>query len=185
MDSPSNEEHITDHCAWLAGIAEEGRVLFADLGNLLANVDELLLKSDAVLNYSQPPMDGKLGLRFWRRQRADKLEPVVVVWHKSPRTGRFWPKQVNGHLTKRVCRRGAFEVNADVTAETVAIVDKLLMMRKSLAMLLYRTRQSVNSLKIHQKPVLDFQRKRLTELQAASEQNLDSLYGERGKHETA
>jgi hypothetical protein len=52
-------------------------------------------------------------------------------------------------------------------------------------MLLYGTRQSVNSLKTHQKPVLDFQRKRLTELQAASEQNLDSLYGERGKHETA
>jgi hypothetical protein len=67
----------------------------------------------------------------------------------------------------------------------VAIVDKLLTMRKSLSMLLYRTRQSVNSLKTHQKPVLDYQKKRLAELQAASEQNLDSLYGEWGEHEMA
>jgi hypothetical protein len=178
MDSPSNEEHIADHRAWLAGIADEGRALFADLGNLLSEVDELLLKSDAVLNYSQPPMDGKLGLRFWRRQRAYRHEPVVVVWHKSTRTGRFWPEQVNGHFVQRVCRRGAFEVNAEVTTETVAIVDKLLTMRKSLARLLYRTRQSVNSLKVHQKPVLDYQRRRLAELQASSEKNLDSLYGE-------
>jgi hypothetical protein len=58
-------------------------------------------------------------------------------------------------------------------------------MRKSLTMLLYRTRQSVSSLKVHQKPVLDYQKKRLTELQAASEQNLDSLYGEWGEHEMA
>lgn len=174
MTSPSNEEQITEHRAWLAGIAEEGLALFSDLGNLLSEVDELLLKSDEVLNYSQPPMDGKLGIRFWKRHRPDKLEPVVVVWQKSSRTGRFWPKQVNGHLSKRVCRRGAFEVNAEVTAETLAIVDKLLAMRKSLAMLLYRTRQSVISLKTQQKPVLNFQRKRLAELRAASEKNLCS-----------
>ena len=185
MDFPSNEDRIAEHRIWLAGIAEEGRSLFADVGNLLTEVDELLLRSDALLNYSQPPMAGKLGLRFWKRHRPDQAEPVVVVWHQSPRTGRFWPKQVNGHLTKRVCRRGAFEVNADVTAETVAIIDKLLMMRKSLAMLLYRTRQSVSSLKMHQKPVLEYQRKRLTELQATSEKNLDRLYGERGEHETS
>ena len=99
MTSPSNEEQITEHRAWLAGISEEGLALFSDLGNLLSEVDELLLKSDEVLNYSQPPMDGKLGIRFWKRHRPDKLEPVVVVWQKSSRTGRFWPKQVNGHLT--------------------------------------------------------------------------------------
>jgi len=172
MTSPSDKEQITEHRAWLAGIAEEGRALFADLGNLLSEVDELLLQSDEVLNYSQPPMDGKLGIRFWKRHRPDKLEPVVIVWQKSSRTGRFWPKQVNGHLSKRVCRRGAFEVNAEVTAETLAIVDKLLAMRMSLAMLLYRTRQSVHSLKTHHKPVLNFQRKRLAELRAASEKNL-------------
>ncbi len=183
MDSPSNEDRIAEHRIWLTGIAEEGRELFADIGNLLTEVDELLLKSDALLNYSQPPMAGKLGVRFWKRHRPDQAEPVVVVWYQSSRTGRFWPKQVNGHLTKRVCRRGAFEVNAEVTAETVAIVDKLLAMRKSLAMLLYRTRQSVSSLKIHQKPVLEYQNKRLAELQATSEQNLDRLYADRGVHE--
>ena len=173
MTSPSDKEQITEHRAWLAGIAEEGLALFPGLGNLLSEVDELLLKSDDVLYYAQPPMDGKLGVRFWRRQRHDKVEPVVVVWQKSSRTGRFWPKQVNGHLTKRVCRRGAFEVNAEVTMETLAIVDKLLAMRKSLAMLLYRTRQSVHSLKTHQKPVLNYQRKRLAELRAASDGFLD------------
>ena len=182
MPSPGNEECNAEHRAWLAGIAEEGRALFADLGNLLSEVDELLLRSDEVLNYSQPPMDGKLGICFWKRHRPDKVEPVVVAWHKSHRTGRFWPKQVNGHLTKRVCRRGAFEVNAAATVETMDIVDKLLTMRKSLAMLLYRTRQSVSSLKTHHKPVLDYQRKRLAELQAVSEKNLDSLCVEFGEH---
>ena len=54
MPSPSNEEQITEHRAWLAGISEEGLALFSDLGNLLSEVDELLLKSDEVLNYSQP-----------------------------------------------------------------------------------------------------------------------------------
>ena len=178
MPSSSNAERIAEHRAWLAGIAEQGRALFADLGILLSEVDELLQRSDAVLNYCQPPMDGKLGIQFWKRQRPDKVEPVVVVWHKSQRSGRFWTEQVNGHLTKRVCRRGAFEINAEVTLETIAIVDKLLSSRKSLAGLMYRTRQSVNSLKVHQKPVLDYQRKRLTELQASSEKNLDSLFGE-------
>ena len=72
MDRPSNQDRIAEHRLWLAGIAEEGRALFADLGNLLADVDELLLKSDEVLYYAQPPMDGKLGVRFWRRQRHDK-----------------------------------------------------------------------------------------------------------------
>ncbi len=99
----------------------------------------------------------------------------MIVWQKSSRTGRFWPKQVNGHLSKRLCRRGAFEVNAEVTMKTWAIVDKLLAMRKSLAMLLYRTRQSVNIPKTQQKPVLNFQRKRLAELRAASEKNLCSF----------
>ena len=178
MPPPEIEVSLEAHQAWLAGVAEEGRALFADIGNLLAEVDELLLMSDGVLNYSQPPMDGKLGLRFWRRGRPDgRLEPVVVVWHKN-RRGRFWPEQVKGHLANRVRRRGAFELNAGVTVEAVAILDKLLKMRKGMAMLLYRTRQSVNSLKAQHRPVLDFQRKRLAELRATSETNLDSLCGE-------
>ena len=49
MDYPRNEERIAEHRIWLAGIAEEGRALFADLGNLLSEVDELLMKSDDVL----------------------------------------------------------------------------------------------------------------------------------------
>ncbi len=72
MPSPSNEEQITEHRAWLAGISEEGLALFSGLGNLLSEVDELLLKSDEVLNYSQPPMDGRasasgsvIGLTSW------------------------------------------------------------------------------------------------------------------------
>ena len=101
MTSPSDKEQITEHRAWLAGIAEEGLALFSDLGNLLSEVDELLLKSDEVLNYSQPPMDGKLGIRFWKRHRPDKLEPVVVVWQKSSRTGRFRPKQVSQAILAR------------------------------------------------------------------------------------
>ena len=184
MDHPSNEDRIAEHRLWLAGIAEEGRALFADLGNLLSEVDELLMKSDDVLYYAQPPMDGKLGVRFWRRQRHDKVEPVVVVWHKNQK-GRFWPEQVTGYLTRRVCRRGAFKVNAEVTAETVVVVDKLLAMRKSLTLLLYRTRQSVHSLKTHHRPVLNYQKKRLAELQAESKKNLNSLYEQQDEHETA
>ena len=49
MDHPSNEDRIAEHRIWLAGIADDGRALFADLGHLLADVDELLLKSDVVL----------------------------------------------------------------------------------------------------------------------------------------
>lgn len=184
MPSSSNEERIEEHRACLAGIAEEGRALFAEIGNLLSEVDEHLLTSDDVLYYAQPPMDGKLGVRFWRRHRADRIEPVVVVWHKNQK-GRFWPEEVYGYLSQRVCRRGAFEVNAEVTAETVVIVDKLLAMRKSLTLLLYRTRQSVNSLKTHHKPVLDYQKKRLAELQVTSRKNLDSLYGESDEQEMA
>jgi len=175
MTPSSNEERIEEHRAWLAGIAEEGRAMFAEIGNLLSEVDEHLQTSDSVLYNSQPPMDGKLGVRFWRRHRSDRIEPVVVVWHKNQH-GRFWPEEINGYLTQRVCRRGAFEVNAKVTMETVVVVDKLLAMRKSLTQLLYRTRQAVNSLKTHHRPVLDYQRKRLAELQTESRTNLDRLY---------
>lgn len=177
MSSSSNEERIQAHRDWLAKLPQEGGALFVELYTLLSEIDELLVKSDEVLNYSQPPMDGKLGIRFWRRQRSDRLEPIVVAWKKNQQ-GRFWPEQVHGHLTKRVCLRGAFALNASVTAETIAIVDKLLEMRKSVTSSLFRIRQSVASLKMHQTPVLAYQRERLDALRLKGEENLESLYSQ-------
>lgn len=101
--------------------------------DVIERVELLLEECGALLNVSQPPVSGKIGLRWWKlRGGQEEREPVVVVWKKG-RGGRFYPVvvRVSGVL-RRVKRGGGFALGNDVTRDTVKVMVLALRMRGKL-----------------------------------------------------
>lgn len=93
----------------------------------LREVEEALDKAGAMLSISQPPMEGKLGLRWWNIEgkAARYREPVIVRWE--------W--QGNGVMTpRRMARPKAlssnnFAINHKETAACLQIIKELMKLR--------------------------------------------------------
>jgi len=92
----------------------------------LREVEEALDQAGAILSISQPPMEGKLGLRWWRMSGTIRYrEPVIVRWE--------W--QGNGVMTpRRMARPKAlssnnFAINHKETAACLQIIKELMKLR--------------------------------------------------------
>lgn len=98
---------------------------------LIVQVDLLIDLAGHVLEITQPPMEGKLGLRWWAG-RDGKRTPTLVRWERG-KSKRFKPIAIPvAGCERRVKTREAFEVGAGLTVYTMGIVAKLLKMRESL-----------------------------------------------------
>ena len=100
------------------------------LGALLARTDELIEAWGDVLNWSQPPSPGKLGIRWWKHSGKDKMrEPVLVVWKRN-KLEQFYPVALEvASWTRRVKRGGGFERHEAITREVVHYVAELMRVR--------------------------------------------------------
>ena len=96
-------------------------------------VDGLLEDCGALLNVSQPPVTGKIGLRWWKLRGGMKdREPVVVIW-KRGQGGRFYPERIGiDGLARRVKTGGGFALGCDVTRDVVRVMVVGLRLREEL-----------------------------------------------------
>ncbi|WP_298128432.1 hypothetical protein [Ferrovum sp.] len=100
------------------------------LVEVLDRLEMLLEDCGALLNVSQPPVTGKIGLRWWKLRGGEvEREPIVVVWKKG-KGGRFYPDVVDiAVVLRRVKRGGGFALGSDVTRDVVRVMVLALKMR--------------------------------------------------------
>lgn len=96
------------------------------LTQLLERTERALVLTDRVLRISQPPIRGKIGIRWWRRsgKEADRF-PVLVTWQKA-RNGRWRAKPLRKVRDDRISRVGSSGLCADNTYRLAATAAKLI-----------------------------------------------------------
>lgn len=120
-----------DHFAWMDNRLEERLQRVRTAHVLLVNVDLLIDLAGKILEISQPPMEGKLGLRWWAKHEGRRT-PTLVRWEKG-KSKRFKPIAIPvAGCERRVKTREAFEPGAPLTLATMGILAKLLKMHESL-----------------------------------------------------
>lgn len=109
------------------------------IAGMLVEIDELLEAWGDVLEVSQPPRSGKLGLRWWKLSGMSEMkEPVLVEW-KRGKDRRFFPVRVEAKsFCRRVKRGGGFAVNEGVTREVAHYIVEALRMREMLKKVLMK-----------------------------------------------
>jgi hypothetical protein len=102
------------------------------MSRLAVELDTVLTEAGKALEISQPPLPGKLGVRWWQRWRGDPRVPMIVEWKTGP-NNRFFPKRIEHKLlTRRVKSSGDFELNWDATSELMGVVQECLKQRAAL-----------------------------------------------------
>ncbi|MDD5708572.1 MAG: hypothetical protein PHR35_21850 [Kiritimatiellae bacterium] len=136
------------------------------LGEQAARIDRTLVLIGQMLNISQPPRPGKMGIRWWITK--GERHPVVVEWRLTKTRGHLWPARVDpSRMGLRAKENGTFAVCRMETTELLQMAQKLLAMRKSLRDGVARIRHTINGLRLAQEPVLNFQSRRLTAIDSA------------------
>jgi hypothetical protein len=161
----------TDHFNARREEALQIGALLDEVGHVSMSIDEKLALLGELLNQSQPPAAGKIGLRWWSR-RGGRM-PVMVEW-KRGRNGRLWPDPIDGTkwLTRMAKSRSTFAINHAQTVELLELAVKLLKMRHSLNDGLHRIKKTLQALQREQVPVLQWQGRRLKEIQTEIHTNL-------------
>lgn len=110
----------------LAGVGLENRAHFTAMATATARsaeavaarlvlLEERLILLDRMLRVSQPPIIGKLGVRWWQRRGNDPYrKPVLVSWHRL-RNGRWRARPVSQVRRDRISREGTAAMNAEAT----------------------------------------------------------------------
>lgn len=93
----------------------------------VARTEGLLRLVDRTLRVSQPPVPGKIGVRWWKVQTWDTMRmPVLVTWHPV-RGGRRWRAKVLKRVRRdRINRGGTAAVCADETYELARLAAALI-----------------------------------------------------------
>lgn len=104
------------NAAVLAEAARMGGLHLAGLADAVRQVEGLLQLVDRALRVSQPPVPGKIGVRWWRLRGRDAMRmPVLVTWHPV-HGGRRWRARLLKQVRRdRINRKGSAELCADET----------------------------------------------------------------------
>ncbi|QKE37442.1 hypothetical protein [Ferrovum myxofaciens] len=117
-----------------------------ELVEAIDQVEKMLEDCGALLNVSQPPISGKIGLRWWkmRGEQADR-EPVVVIWNRG-RSRRFYPKRVEiCGLGRKVKNGKGFALGGDITRDVVRVMVMGLKLRDGLLKSLMQLERAIRS----------------------------------------
>lgn len=133
------------------------RKLYA-LKQHMHDLDRSIERIGYSLNISQPPMDGKIGIRWWRIHGGSQKEPVFVEWKINKTSGRFFPKRISERLGQKVKSRGGFAHCLEQTKSLVAIGERQIEMRKSCFHFLQRIELSLGKLDLYQTATLKNQK---------------------------
>lgn len=103
----------------------------------LQEVERLIDEVGVALSISQPPLSGKIGIRWWNVAGAGNdryREPVLVKWMKQ-KNGAMTPKE---SPRPRASRNGNFAINYAETCELLKIAKTLIAYRSEIKQRLYR-----------------------------------------------
>jgi len=118
---------------------------------LLENHNAILSCAD-LLNRSQPPMAGKIEVRWWKSDGGDMTRPVVVQWGSNGRT-----KYISYKGLRRKCNsRGKFELNLEQTKNLLTALEELLTAREYVLKKLKSLAQAMTKTERHYAALLDF-----------------------------
>lgn len=92
----------------------------------LVRIEELLVLTDRVLRVTQPPMPGKLGIRWWlTRSDVPVRFPVLVSWQRLT-SGRWRSKRVPQVRRDRLNRQGSAALNVEETYLVALMANRLI-----------------------------------------------------------
>ena len=101
--------------------AQEEQALIEQVRSLFATLrahEDIIDRTAVLLRMSQPPMFGKLDIRWWIFSGKDYRDPVMVRWVKS-RIGKARPKPVE--RVARVRDQPGFKLNAEEAMDAVGL----------------------------------------------------------------
>lgn len=110
------------------------------------------------LNISQPPIDGKIGIRWWISSKERTRSPIFVIWKKNHTSNRFFPTKVDGYIGIKVKSKGGFAHCYEQTKRMVAIAERQMLMRKSCYEALFKIEPTLAKLDMYQTNSLRYQR---------------------------
>jgi hypothetical protein len=92
--------------------AEVGRGA-EELVALLVRVERAIVMADRALRLAQPPIAGKIGIRWWVMHGKDAMRmPVLVTWHRA-KNGRWRARKLTRVRSDRITRDGTAGLCAD------------------------------------------------------------------------
>jgi hypothetical protein len=147
------------------------QTLMLDAINRQKEIEQALDKAGVLLTISQPPMIGKIALRWWKRKGDERYrEPVLVKWIMQ-NNGVMTPKPIKRLNNGDIRSDNGFALNHKETAACVNIIRDLLtqrqMMKKRLRAIQFSLKNTIN-LAMY----IDNEKIRLEELQAKVTQKL-------------
>ena len=172
-DWPGNE-----HFERLVREGIETGTRIEELGYMLSKVEGAIAEIGRLLNVSQPPVDGKIGIRWWCLSRDKGRVPVFVEWKKNGK-GRFYPVVIKAYVLLKQKKFGAFKVNEEATTELIRFGTELLKIRTSLMHSLANIRRMEVKLISSHKPTLEFQTARIKEVAQEIQANYAKWESER------
>lgn len=139
----------------LGGIGLENRAYFTALAAAAAReaqagaarltvMEERLVLIDRMLRISQPPMLGKLGLRWWVVSANTPYRvPVLVSWHRL-RNGRWRARKLAQVRRDRLNRVGTARMNVEATYQLALAASRLIKAYGELARALAKGGRDLN-----------------------------------------
>jgi len=119
--------------AYFLGLAHEAARQALVAAERLRVLEERLVLVDRMLRVSQPPVPGKLGVRWWSRRGHDLYRrPVLVSWHPL-RNGRWRSRAVAQVRRDRISRDGTAAMNAEMTYHLALAASRLIKAYSELA----------------------------------------------------
>ena len=122
-----------DHLVALAAREADFVSRYTLLFRLLEQIDSSLFLVARLLNVSQPPSNGKIGIVWWRSNGSSILRtPVFILWRRHRATGKMFPEIIKQHVQRRQRVIGPFARNKDDTAKLLALAVDLVAKRELL-----------------------------------------------------
>jgi len=113
---------------------------------MLRDNHHAILMCAELLNVSQPPMSGKIEVRWWKKDGDDMTRPVVVQWGVN---GLTRPIPWKG-LRLKCNSRGKFKINIEQTMRLLGALEELLTAREfMLKKLKYLTQERKKAERYH------------------------------------
>lgn len=129
-----------DHLAVLAERQADFISRYSLLFRLLEQVDSTLFLIARLLNVSQPPSNGKIGIVWWKPNGGSVLRvPVFVLWRRHKGTGKMFPEVIKRNVQRRQRVIGPFARNKTDTTKLLALAVELVAKRALLLRLTGRT----------------------------------------------
>lgn len=109
-----------------------------ELVAMLIQVERLIVFTDRALRIAQPPINGKIGIRWWRPRGGNVMRmPVLVTWHRH--RGKRWRARELAQVRRdRITREGTAALCADHAYTLARTAVRLIACYKSMVVELER-----------------------------------------------